>query len=244
MIIDIHAHLWRNSYIEDKKTIIKAIDKYKIDKIYMSTLQKYYPTKEDVRGYNELTYEFMQEDNRIGGFVYTDPVHDNCIEVLEQGLKNKMAGVKIWVSCLCDDIKVDKVANFCIANKMPILIHAFKKTVGQLEFETTAINVRNLALRHKKLKIIMAHLGGNCYDGIRCIEDLENVYTDFSGTISRADDLNYTIDLIGTNRVLYGTDLPSGCIHCIGQVEGANLDTEQKEKIYYKNALSILGDIL
>jgi len=242
MIIDTHAHLWDENYIEDKKIILKVLDTFNIDKIYISTLQVYYPSMEDVKRYNNKTYEFMQEDSRVGGFIYVDPTHDNCMEVLKEGVKRKMAGIKLWVSCFCDDKRVDRVAKFCIDNNLPMLVHAFKKSTGQLPYETTAMNVRNLASRHPKLNIIMAHLGGNCYDGIRCIEDLNNVYTDFSGTIYRSDDLAYTIDLIGEDRVLYGSDLPTGCMQCIGQVEGGNFTKEQKEKIYYKNALKILGD--
>ncbi len=242
MIIDMHAHLWDQDDKENSETIIKVLDTFSIDKVFVSTLQEYYPTKEDVKRYNKKTHDFMMRDSRIGGFIYTDPVHNNCIDVIKKGLDEGFSAIKLWVSCLVDDQRVNQIAEFCIKEKLPILTHAFKKASGQLPYETTAIHVRNLALRYPELIIIMAHLGGNSYDGIRCIEDLENVYTDFSGTIFRGDDISYAVEQIGAKRILFGTDLPTGCLQCIGQVEGADLTNEQKDLIYYKNTQRILGE--
>ncbi len=193
MIIDMHAHLWAEHHEKDENTILKVLDQYNVERIYISTLSEQHPSKEQVNEYNDLTVNFRKRDHRVGGYIYCDPVHDNCIDVLKKGLANGMVAVKMWVSCYCDDVRVNQVAEFCIKHHLPILVHAFKKTIGQLPYETTAINVRNLALRYPDLSIIMAHLGGNCYDGIRCIADLENVYTDFSGTLYRADDIDYTV---------------------------------------------------
>lgn len=242
MIIDMHAHLWEENYIEDRNMILKVLDRFSIDKVFVSTLQKYYPDKEDVKRYNSLTLEFMMMDQRIGGFIYVDPTHDNCIDVIKKGLESSMSAVKLWVSCFFDDFRVNHVAEFCIDNHLPVLTHAFKKSNGQLNYETTAIHVRKMALRYPELKIIMAHLGGNCYDGIRCIEDLDNVYTDISGTIYHADDLDYTVELIGARRILFGTDLPTGCVQCIGQVEAAKLTEAEKKMIYHENIESLLGE--
>lgn len=242
MIIDMHAHLWDEHDKENRETITKVLDTFSIDKVFVSTLQVYYPTKEDVTRYNNKTYDFMKSDCRIGGFIYTDPVHDNSIEVIKKGLDEGFSAIKLWVSCLVDDQRVNAIAEFCIKENLPILTHAFKKAIGQLPYETSAIHVRNLALRYPELIIIMAHLGGNSYDGIRCISDLKNVYTDFSGTIFRGDDIDYAVEHLGAERILFGTDLPTGCLQCIGQVKGANLTKEQKEMIYYKNTQRILGE--
>ena len=244
MIIDVHAHLWADHYEDDKKTILESCKLFNIEKIYISTLASYYPDHDEIELCNRLTLEFMGEHpGLVHGYVYVDPTHKNRIEVLEKGLGNGMSGAKLWVAAKCDDYRVDDIAEKCIEHNAPMLLHAFHKAIGHLEYESTAVNVRCLALRYPELKIIMAHLGGNLYHGIRCIADLDNVYTDFSGTMIGTGDINYTTDAIGEDRILFGTDMATGGRQCIAQVEEAVLTQEQKEKIYYKNALAVFGGL-
>jgi len=242
MIIDVHAHLWANNYKEDKKTVLKACELFDIDKIYISTISSYYPDYEEIEYCNKLTCEFMKEQpSRIAGYIYIDPTHSNRVEVLKRGLDNGMEGVKLWVAAKCDDYRVYDIAKYCIDKNVPVLAHAFHKAIGLLEHESTAVNIRCLALRYPELKIIMAHLGGNVYHGLRCIADLENVYSDFSGTMIGTGDINYALELVGEDRILFGTDLPGGGRQCFAQVEEASLTHLQKDKIYYKNAQKIFG---
>ncbi len=242
MIIDVHAHLWAGHYEDDKKTILKACELFGIERIYISSLLSYYPDHDEIEYCNNLTLGFMNEQPKlVRGYVYVDPTHKNRVEVLEKGLDNGMSGVKLWVAAKCDDYRVDDIAEKCIERNAPVLLHAFHKAIGQLEYESTAENVRCIALRYPELKIIMAHFGGNVYHGIRCIEDLNNVFTDFSGTMIGTGDINYTLDSIGEDRILFGTDMATGGRQCIAQVEEAKLTQKQKDKIYYKNALEIFG---
>ncbi len=242
MIIDIHAHLWADHYKEDKKTILKACELYGIDKIYISTISSYSPDYDEIEYCNKLTCDFMKEQPKlVSGYVYINPTHSNRVEALKRGLDNGMEGVKLWVATECDDYRINDIAEYCIDKNAPILVHAFHKATGQLKNESTAENVRCLALRYPELKIIMAHLGGNLYYGLRCVTDLENVYNDFSGTMIGTGDINYALEVVGEDRILFGTDLPSGGRQCIAQVEEASLTQLQKDKIYYKNAQNIFG---
>lgn len=242
MIIDVHAHLWADNHKADKLTILSACELYKIDNIFVSTISSYYPDHEEIEYCNKLTVEFMREQpDLVSGYVYVDPTHSDRVEVLKKGLDAGMRGVKLWVASKCNDYRVDDIAEHCIDKNIPILVHAFYKATGQLEHESTAEHVRCLGLRYPELKIIMAHFGGNLYHGLRCIADLDNVYSDFSGTMIGTGDMNYAVETIGEDRVLFGTDLPGGGRQCFAQVEEANLTIIQKEKIYYKNAQKIFG---
>lgn len=242
MIIDVHAHLWADRYKEDKKTILKACELYSIDNIYISTISSYNPDTDEIEYCNNLTYDFMKEHPKlVSGYIYVNPSNSNRLDVLKRGLDRGMEAVKLWVATKCDDNRVNDIAEYCIDKNIPILAHAFHKATGQLESESTAVNVRSLALRYPKLKIIMAHFGGNIYYGLRCVTDLENVYNDFSGTMIGTGDINYAIDTVGEDRILFGTDLPGGGRQCFAQVEEASLTQLQKDKIYYKNAQKIFG---
>ena len=244
MIIDIHAHLWAPNHKVDKTTVLRTCELYNIDRVYISVLYSHYPDHAEIDLCNSLTLEFMKEQpDLVSGYVYVDPTHGNKLDVLQRGIENGMEGVKLWVASKCDDYRVDPIAEKCMDYDIPVLVHAFHKAIGQLDHESTAENVRCLALRYPKLKIIMAHMGGNVYHGLRCIADLDNVCTDFSGTMIGTGDINYALEVVGEDRLLFGTDLPSGGRQCLAQVEGAELTKDQKDKIYYRNAKRIFGGI-
>lgn len=244
MKIDVHAHLWAGQYKKDKSTILKACKLLDINRIYISSIDSYYPDQNEIEHLNNLTLDFMTEYPALaGGYVYINPNHDNHMNVLEKGLRNGMEGVKLWVATKCDDSKVDGIARKCIEKNVPLLAHAFHKAIGQLEHESTAENIRNLAIRFPVLNIIMAHFGGNLYHGLRCIADLKNVYSDFSGTMIGTGDIEYAVDIIGEDRILFGTDMPGGGRQCVAQVEEAVLSQKQKDKIYRENARKIFRGI-
>ena len=81
-------------------------------------------------------------------------------------------------------------------------------------------------------------------DRIKAVRDCTNVMVDISGTICRRDDVDYTVECIGADRVLFGTDMPSpgNFLANVGRVLEADLTEEQREKIFWKNAVSLWGE--
>ncbi len=239
MIIDMHAHLWRGKYEENKEEIVRAAEAYEISRIYLSSLGSHYPDEVEIAELNQATYQFMNEQpNLIKGYCYINPTHNNSLDMLKRGIEEySMSGMKLWVATLCDDPKVFPLVEKCIEYDIPILVHAFYKAVGQLQFESVGSHVSNLASRYPESKIIMAHLAANCHMGIKDIMYNKNVWTDISGSMFRLDDVDYTKKLIGADRILFGSDLPGASyLVNLGQIEEADLTQEEKEKIYYKNA--------
>lgn len=244
MIIDIHAHIWKGSYDKDKAEIVKACSLYGISKVYISGLSSLNPDEEEIRELNHEVYKFMQEQPElIEGFCYVNPMHGKCLDDLKKGIEEYgMSGMKLWVATFCDDPRVFPLVEKCIYYRLPILLHSFHKAVGQLENESTGTNVANLARLYPEAKIIMAHLGANCYHGIKAIRNCKNVWVDISGSMFRRDDIDYTVKQIGADRILFGTDMPGPYLTNLGRIEEADLTQEERDLIYYKNALKILGD--
>ena len=241
MVIDTHAHIWKGSYNENKAELLKAGELYDISKIYISGLGSFFPDEAEISELNHEVYNFMLEQpEKIEGLCYINPRHRNSPDVLKNGIEHfGMSGMKLWVATLCDDPLVFPCVEKCIEYKVPILVHAFHKAVGQLEFESLGEHVANLAVRYPEAKIIMAHLGGNCYNGIKPIENCKNVWVDISGSLFRRDEVDYTVKHVGAERVLFGTDMIGSYLVNLGQIEEANLNNEQRELIYYKNAMKI-----
>ena len=241
MIVDVHGHLWLNNAEKDKEMNLRICTAYNVKKLFISTLQSHYPDESEIRRCNDMTYGFMKEHPKlIKGLAYINPANPNYMDELKRCINEfGMSGIKLWVATFCDDERVNPIAETAIRYGIPIEIHCFKKTIDQLAHESTGVNVENLGKRYPELKIIMAHMGMNVYDTIKCIKEYDNIFADFSGSVMRRDDLDYTIKHIGAQRILFGSDLP-GCFEdCVGQVEGADITDEERRMIYYGNACKL-----
>lgn len=237
-MIDMHAHIWLGSEERDAAALRAAAVQYGIERILVSALGPHRPDMAQVEALNRAT-ERLCRDPLFRGYVTVSPEHPNALAVLERGIEAGMVGMKLWVSCLCDRDCCDRLYDRCARAGLPVLVHTFSKTVGQLPGESTAVQVRAAALRHPDTRFIMAHLGGNCYHGVPLVADLDNVWVDFSGSGSRADDLPYAVERLGAERILFGTDMPGSFVMSWGQLLAAGLSPEDREKISRGNALAL-----
>jgi len=241
MIIDAHTHIWGGRYDESTRTLLRACERFGISKLYVSGLRSHDPDESEIASLNADVYRFMREQPDVAeGYCYVNPAHPDALSVLKRGIEQYgMSGMKLWVATFCDDPRVFPLVEQCIEYRIPILIHSFHKTVGQLPYETTGIHVANLAERYPEAKLLMAHFGGNCYHGIKAVRDYPNVWHDFSGSPFRRDDLDYAVEQVGADRIVFGSDMPITYLVNYGQVEEAELTAEQRELIYYKNAIRL-----
>jgi len=242
MVIDVHAHLSGARYKEQPAILLRAMEHYGIDKLFVSGLNGGTPTKEIIRIHNDAVYDFKRaEPDRVEAYVYASPELPSAIDEVRYGIEDNGAiGLKVWMSTFADDPAMNKMAELMIDYNMPILFHAFYKAHDQLLYETRGNHIANIARRYPELKIIMAHLGGSAYHSIPAIRACPNVWVDMCGSIFRGDELQYTIEQVGVDRVLFGSDLSdtvSNYIVNVGQVEELDLTQEEKDKIYYKNTL-------
>ena len=242
MVIDMHAHLWNGEYENDKAEILKAVDLFRISKVYVSGIGSCCPDETEVKNGNDEVYRFRKaHPDCIGGYCYINPLNRNCMDELQKGIEEYgMSGMKLWVATFCDDARVFPLVEKCIDYRVPVLIHSFYKAVGQLESESTALNVAHLARRYPEAKLMMAHLGGNCYHGLKTIAKYQNVSVDISGSPFPRDDVDYAVKMVGADRVLFGSDMPgSSFLLSDGQVKEADLTRNERNKIYYENALRL-----
>lgn len=235
-LIDIHAHIWLGQEAENARAMTRAAREYGIEKILISPLGSHQPDREEICQLNRRARELCEGDPLFSRYVTVAPEQENALSVLEEGLQSGAVGMKLWVSCLCDEPRCDALYERCAEESVPVLIHTFSKTVGQLPGESTAVHLRRAALCHPDTVFIMAHLGGNCYHGIPLIRDLGNVYTDVSGSGSRRDDLPYALEQLGAERILFGTDMPGSFSMSWGQVLSAGLTKREKTLICRENA--------
>lgn len=243
MIIDVHAHIWKGNHERNGRELIESADRYGIDRIYVSGVGAPYPDEEEIRDLNDRVFLLAKNDKRIRGYCYVNPRLKSAVRELRRGIEElDMKGMKLWVSTFCDDPLVFPLAERCAAYDIPVLVHAFHKSVGQLPFESLGENVANLANRYPGVRFIMAHLGANSYRELKPVRYCENVWADYSGSLIRRDELDYAKTVIGVDRLLLGTDM-SGAPFLIklGQLEDSGFTQAEKERVLYRNALRVFG---
>lgn len=108
------------------------------------------------------------------------------------------------------------------------------------------------ANRYPQVNVLLSHLG-NSGDGdvehqIRAVLKSRhgNLYTDVSSVKSILPHLiEWAVREVGSKKILFGTDTP---LHHIGmmrsRIDYADITQEEKEDIFYKNAVRVVGDKL
>ena len=250
-IYDAHAHLMLDLVGEPwhhcKPHLKRGEELYGISKYYISTIDgpSMWPTSECIRQCNDMTYAYMLErPDLVRGMAYLNCRNADMLDELQRCVDRGFVGVKLWVSQYCDEPCVNPLAEKLIELDMPVLLHVFYKSNSVYGDETRANHVRNLADRYPELKIIMAHLGGDVYHAMRVIKDCPNVYVDNSGSRGGGPDMRHAYDMVGADRLLFGSDCPIDAAPSLGQILDLDISDEEKEKMLWKNAHKLFKEDL
>lgn len=113
---------------------------------------------------------------------------------------------------------------------VPVLHHAWYKSVADNELESTPADIAKLASRFPDVTIVMAHLGGCRIQGVQDVRKHANVSVDTSGSQPMTGIVEYAVRILGADRVLYGTEAPGRDFASqLGRVFGARIsDTARK----------------
>lgn len=206
----------------------------------------YYPSFDKVRTSNDDLYAVMQRyPERVAGYCYVNPRNGRqALEDFRRRIEDQqMIGLKLWVATLCDDPLVYPFIEQAIAYRVPILIHAWRKTIGQLPYESTAEHVVNLARRYPEARILMAHMAGQVESSVNQIAPYPNVYTDTSGSPIGGAEVSIAVRRLGAERVIFGSDLYGACLASnIGKVLGAGLSREELDLVMGQNMARLLKE--
>jgi len=113
---------------------------------------------------------------------------------------------------------------------VPILLHA---SAGQ---------IANVAKALPDLRLIMPHFTLLAGPEASLLAGLPNVWVDFSGTDSHWGRVSEAVELLGHQRVLFGSDVTLiDPARALGMVDDADLTEEQCECILRRNAVDLFG---
>ncbi|HEX4212416.1 MAG TPA: amidohydrolase family protein [Candidatus Dormibacteraeota bacterium] len=204
------------------------------------------PTPADVRRSNDLGMRIVAEHpDTYLGLCYLNPSHPPTflLEEIERCVAaGNLSGIKLWVSVSARSHLLDPIMERARELGVPVLHHAWYKTTGYVHQESTPEDIADLAGRHPRTTIVMAHLSGGGWRGVRDVRAHPNVLVDTSGGQPLAGLVEYAVAQLGAERVIYGSDWPiRDYATQRGRVLGADLARRDRDLVLAGNAARILG---
>jgi uncharacterized protein len=245
MIIDVHAHIPALDHGKVEEILAEA-RRLGISRICNLGTWPLNATPDQIVYANNQTMRLIrQRPDFFIGFCFLNPNHERkfvlkeisrCVE------KGNLKGVKLEVETNSRSRRLDPIMETCARLNIPVLHHAWYKTVGKTLDESTPADIADLAGRHPDVKIIMAHLTAGGIRGVLDIQTYPNIYVDTSGSQPVAGIVEYAVEKLGAERILYGSDIAGRDFSCqLGRIYGAKISQHDRDLILGLNAKKLLG---
>ncbi len=238
-IIDVHCHIGidqRFLLSASEEEVLDAMNRYGIAKAFISAI-------------SSLLYDFKAGNRHVGrvvsrhpdrfvGLAIINPLYGEealeefrfCIEKLGlRGLKlhPEYSGVE------ASHPIVEPLLEEARRLRVPVMIHSYDGGVDACA----------VAEKFEDLVIVMYHMGGLMWrEGVERACRHHNVYLEISSSVVDAGMIEYAVEKVGADRVLFGSDMPyQDPAVSLGKVLGAEISEEEMELILFKNAQRVLG---
>jgi uncharacterized protein len=250
-IIDCHIHFQCPDGVYDQAAVdrcLRLADDAGIDRmVYLFNLGTggVDPSPDDIRTSNDLGMRLVDNHpDRFIGFCYLNPAHDPAFTLAEIErcvADGPMQGIKLWISVRATDPRLDHIMERSVELDVPVLHHAWYKATEFTFNESTPAGIADLARRHPRVTIIMAHLGGGGWRGVRDIQPCPNVVVDTSGAQPQDGLVEYAVRELGADRVVFGSDWPLRDVAVQrARIDGAELGDTEKDAILGGNMARML----
>ena len=126
------------------------------------------------------------------------------------------------------------------ANHLPALLH----TWGKSENDGADV-VKKIAGRYPNAILICGHsFHGDWEYGAEMAKDYPNIYCELTAVMDNRGAIELLCDKVGSERVLFGTDLPwFDTHHGIGAVLSADITDDDMRNIFYRNGEKLLKEL-
>ena len=251
-IIDIHTHpvfMEEGRQRSDVKRLVKRSRSFGIQRmVALGDVLVYGPSPsgKQICAINDETARIISyAPDFFVGFCYLNPTLgdravgsevDRCVGGL--GFR----GLKLEIANNASESCMKPVMQAAEAHDIPVLQHTWSQTKIRLRsMHSDPDDTCLLAKRFPNARVIMAHLTGCGYRGVLAARGIDNLWIDTSGASPEAGIVEHAVSNLGSERVLYGSDLPIRDLPAaIGQVAGAAISAGDRKAIFYGNAAKLL----
>ena len=241
LVIDVHIHTGASTRIQkmccEGADIIHTMDRLGVDIVCASNSPGAYS---DLFWGNECAARtHAAYPDRIKSYLTVNPHYPDW-DLDDYFVRdNRFLGLKVipfvqgWQPI--DDPRFDAYYAYADKKGLPVLFHAWMPE--EVEQAT------RVARRFPGAKFIFGHSGFTARDlAVDAVRSCENVVLDT--TISETNDgaIEWLVNKVGADRVVYGTDLTAfECSHILGRLLLSRLTDTEKEKILGLNAKAFLN---
>jgi uncharacterized protein len=203
------------------------------------------PTEPQVAAINDETAQLMRwHPEFFIGFGCLNPtLGERAVQhEVERVLALGFRGLKLELSNNARDACMAPVMRLADRHELVVLQHAWSQTViRERRFHTDPADVAVLARRYPNVPIIMAHLTGCGVRGVLEVQHLRNVFVDTSGAAPEEGIVDYAVEKLGAERVLYGSDWPIRDFPvALARITGSDLSASARRRILHDNARHLL----
>ena len=254
--LDVHVHPLDNfgmysvsSASEDAQLLIASAKRSGVEKMCLFSLHTTTPREPTIDQCREANdYVLRMRDiapDIFLPFCYVNPMFpDASVDEIDRCVGGeRMCGIKLWVARRATDPGLDPIMERAVAFDVPVLQHAWEKTTGNLPGESFPWDVADLARRHPKARIIMAHLNGCGLRGLEAVAACPNLVVDTSGGDPDSGMVEAAVNVLGAERVVYGSDAPIRHFAVqMGKTLGTGLSDVMKRDILWNNTARLLPE--
>lgn len=251
-IIDCHLHLGNLAYLnmpsgrDDK--IIEVLKKNGIDNAVFSHHGSLSKVEDDFS-------DVFESLERYKGFLFAylvyNPNHSRLfLEAIKKHIDHpNVLGIKIhpsWHQCYPYDERYADFWEYTSDNGIVVLTHSWNPNVpNKAQKYSDPHFFEDISKRYPDQKIILAHAGGRGEYFFKVLDILErrsNLYVDFAGDTFVPNIIDKYVKRIGSERILFGTDMPWIDVrYHLSTVIHAAITEEDKKNILHANAQKLFG---
>ncbi|HEX4414863.1 MAG TPA: amidohydrolase family protein [Lacipirellulaceae bacterium] len=211
---------------------------------------------------DDVAQYVAHDPQRLIAFMSLDPTQLGWQDEMRYGREVLgMRGIKLlpmYAGFRPDEPRIEPLWEYAEKHGLPVLLHTGTTFISNAPLECTLPrHLDPVAIRHPKLRLILAHLG-HPYEG-ECIvvaRKHANVYADISALFYRPFQLYHSMMLVQEygvwDKVLFGTDYPFTTVNdTIAGIRGLNkmvagtalprLSEEKIEQLIHRDTLPLLG---
>lgn len=208
---------------------------------------------------NLWTVQVSSTDKRLIPLVSFHPEMKGSIRrLLEQYIRLGAKGIKLHPMAqgfLPADGNLAELYKGCNEAALPVVFHCGRVANARLNQYSDLDMIRPLIEKYPAIPFVLTHMAdGNVKDVVTTAKNYDNVSFDTSIVITGYppimetndaswlddDEVAGIIDLIGANRVVFGSDYPWGSpSHDITRIMALKLSEKQKRQIFFENAARI-----
>ena len=208
------------------------------------------PSAQEVKSINDRSLNLDKKySDSMRSFCFLNPANKTEFSLDEMdrcrdALGSSFLGIKLEAGLNCRSEKLNPIMKKAETFGCLVLQHSWYKATGREPGESDPIDVADLAHRFPKVQIICPHLAGIGKRGILDLTPYPNIMVDTSGGQPVTGLIEYAVEKMGVDRILFGSDAYGSAGRdqaCqLGRVLAANISDRDKDLILGKNAERLL----